>query len=124
MVQASGLMQGKRGVIMGVANNRSIAWGIAKAVHAQGGERAHSAEVAVRQFGQRRTGRLAAGTYEFDQFDVGQPLGFHPSNPPSVKAWHQERKPTDRRRMVSCGVRRGRPPHDVQGCDGRSPRFS
>ena len=38
MVQASGLMQGKRGVIMGVANNRSIAWGIAKAVHAQGGE--------------------------------------------------------------------------------------
>ena len=38
MVQASGLMQGKRGVIMGVANNRSIAWGIAKAIHAQGGE--------------------------------------------------------------------------------------
>ena len=25
------LMQGKRGVILGVANNRSIAWGIAKA---------------------------------------------------------------------------------------------
>jgi len=31
MVQATGLMNGKRGVIMGVANNRSIAWGIAKA---------------------------------------------------------------------------------------------
>ncbi len=31
MVQIGGLMQGKRGVIMGVANNRSIAWGIAKA---------------------------------------------------------------------------------------------
>jgi enoyl-[acyl-carrier protein] reductase I len=30
------LMAGKRGLIMGVANNRSIAWGIAKAVHAQG----------------------------------------------------------------------------------------
>jgi enoyl-[acyl-carrier protein] reductase I len=30
------LMQGKRGLIMGVANNRSIAWGIAKAVAAQG----------------------------------------------------------------------------------------
>ena len=29
-------MQGKRGLIMGVANNRSIAWGIAKAVAAQG----------------------------------------------------------------------------------------
>ena len=38
MAQASGLMAGKRGVIMGVANNRSIAWGIAKAIHAQGGE--------------------------------------------------------------------------------------
>jgi enoyl-[acyl-carrier protein] reductase I len=36
---ASGkLMAGKRGLIMGVANNRSIAWGIAKAVAAQGGE--------------------------------------------------------------------------------------
>jgi enoyl-[acyl-carrier protein] reductase I len=38
MVQASGLMAGKRGIIMGVANNRSIAWGIAKAIHSQGGE--------------------------------------------------------------------------------------
>ena len=32
------LMAGKRGLIMGVANNRSIAWGIAKAVTAQGAE--------------------------------------------------------------------------------------
>ena len=31
MSQNAGLMQGKRGVILGVANNRSIAWGIAKA---------------------------------------------------------------------------------------------
>jgi enoyl-[acyl-carrier protein] reductase I len=38
MAQTAGLMAGKRGVIMGVANNRSIAWGIAKAIHAQGGE--------------------------------------------------------------------------------------
>jgi enoyl-[acyl-carrier protein] reductase I len=30
------LMQGKRGLVMGVANSRSIAWGIAKAVAAQG----------------------------------------------------------------------------------------
>jgi enoyl-[acyl-carrier protein] reductase I len=34
----TGLMAGKRGIIMGVANNRSIAWGIAKFIHAQGGE--------------------------------------------------------------------------------------
>ena len=33
-----GLMQGKRGVILGVANNRSIAWGIAKACRAAGAE--------------------------------------------------------------------------------------
>jgi enoyl-[acyl-carrier protein] reductase I len=38
MTEATGLMQGKRGLIMGVANDRSIAWGIAKAVHAQGAE--------------------------------------------------------------------------------------
>jgi hypothetical protein len=31
MTQNSGLMRGKRGVILGVANNRLIAWGIAKA---------------------------------------------------------------------------------------------
>jgi len=35
-IPAGTLMQGKRGLIMGVANNRSIAWGIAKAVAAQG----------------------------------------------------------------------------------------
>ena len=31
-------MAGKRGLIMGVANDRSIAWGIARALHAQGAE--------------------------------------------------------------------------------------
>ena len=38
MSQKTGLMQGKRGVILGVANNRSIAWGIAKACHDAGAE--------------------------------------------------------------------------------------
>jgi enoyl-[acyl-carrier protein] reductase I len=37
-VPTGNLMAGKRGLIMGVANNRSIAWGIAKAVAAQGAE--------------------------------------------------------------------------------------
>ena len=36
------LMKGKRGLIMGVANDRSIAWGIAKALHAEGAELAFS----------------------------------------------------------------------------------
>src|ERR1043165_581693 len=38
MADHSGLMQGKRGLILGVANNRSIAWGIARACRAAGAE--------------------------------------------------------------------------------------
>ncbi|MCX8995598.1 enoyl-ACP reductase FabI [Rhizobiaceae bacterium BDR2-2] len=34
----TGIMHGKRGLIMGVANNHSIAWGIAKALAAEGAE--------------------------------------------------------------------------------------
>ncbi|MEZ2223967.1 enoyl-ACP reductase FabI [Rhizobium sp. RCC_161_2] len=34
----TGIMQGKRGLIMGVANNHSIAWGISKALAAEGAE--------------------------------------------------------------------------------------
>jgi len=37
-----GLMQGKRGLIMGLANDKSIAWGIAQSVAAQGAELAFS----------------------------------------------------------------------------------
>ncbi len=37
-----GLMKGKRGLIMGVANDRSIAWGVAKALHEAGAELAFS----------------------------------------------------------------------------------
>ncbi len=36
MTETEPLMAGKRGLIMGVANDRSIAWGIASAVAAQG----------------------------------------------------------------------------------------
>ncbi len=38
MAAGQGLMAGKRGLIMGVANNRSIAWGIAKSCADQGAE--------------------------------------------------------------------------------------
>ena len=34
----TGILAGKRGLVMGVANNRSIAWGIAKAAHDAGAE--------------------------------------------------------------------------------------
>ncbi len=38
MTSAKGLMAGKRGLIMGLANNRSIAWGIAKSLADHGAE--------------------------------------------------------------------------------------
>ena len=37
-----GLMDGKRGLVMGVANERSIAWGIAKGLADEGAELAFS----------------------------------------------------------------------------------
>ena len=39
---STGLMQGKRGLIMGLANDKSIAWGIAKCLAQQGAELAFS----------------------------------------------------------------------------------
>jgi len=56
-VATGNLMAGKKGLIMGVANNRSIAWGIAKAAAAQG------AEIALTYQGdaiKKRVGPLAA----------------------------------------------------------------
>ncbi len=38
VVAGAGVMRGMRGVILGLANNRSIAWGIAKAARAAGAE--------------------------------------------------------------------------------------
>ncbi len=38
MTDTASLMAGKKGLVMGVANERSIAWGIAKAAHAHGAE--------------------------------------------------------------------------------------
>ena len=45
------LMAGKRGLIMGVANERSIAWGISQALHAAGAEMAFTYQGAA--FGKR-----------------------------------------------------------------------
>ncbi len=62
MVQGSGLMAGKRGVIMGVANNRSIAWGIAKACRDQG------AEIALTWQGDALKKRVEPLAQELDAF--------------------------------------------------------
>src|SRR5260221_11018321 len=45
------LMAGKRGLVMGVANERSIAWGIAQALHGAGAELAFTFQGAA--FGKR-----------------------------------------------------------------------
>jgi enoyl-[acyl-carrier protein] reductase I len=42
MSMGSGLMKGKRGLVIGLANNRSVAWGIAKSCAAHGAELALS----------------------------------------------------------------------------------
>ena len=38
MASSAGLMAGKRGLVMGVANDHSIAWGMARSLHAHGAE--------------------------------------------------------------------------------------
>ena len=47
MTDSQPLMQGKRGLIMGVANDRSIAWGIAKTLAAHGAELAFTYQADV-----------------------------------------------------------------------------
>ncbi len=64
-----GVMRGKRGLVMGLANNRSIAWGIARAAHLAG------AEIALTYQGEaleRRVKPLAAelGAHVVGECDV------------------------------------------------------
>jgi len=56
-VAKGNLMAGKRGLIMGLANNRSIAWGIARAAAAQGAELAFTYQGDALK---KRVGPLAA----------------------------------------------------------------
>ena len=50
--QKSTLLAGKRGLVLGVANNRSIAWGIAKAAHDAGAELAFTFSEIEKAWGQ------------------------------------------------------------------------
>ena len=61
----TGLMSGKRGLIMGVANNRSIAWGIAKAA------RTHGADLAFTYQGDALKKRVEPLAEEVDGLVVG-----------------------------------------------------
>jgi enoyl-[acyl-carrier protein] reductase I len=60
-----GILSGKRGLVMGVANNRSIAWGIAKAA------RAHGAELALTYQGDALKKRVAPLAAELQAAVVG-----------------------------------------------------
>jgi enoyl-[acyl-carrier protein] reductase I len=71
-MQPTALMAGKRGLVLGIANNRSIAWGIAKACAA------HGAELALTYQGdalRKRVEPLAAelGAHVVGHCDVTEP---------------------------------------------------
>jgi enoyl-[acyl-carrier protein] reductase I len=86
MAEASGLMRGKRGLVFGVANNRSIAWGIARAC------RAHGAELALTYQGdalRKRVEPLAAeiGALVVGHCDVTEPGTVDAAFAAAEKAW-------------------------------------
>jgi enoyl-[acyl-carrier protein] reductase I len=86
MAEASGLLRGKRGVIMGIANNRSLAWGITKAC------RAHGAEIAVTYQGdalKKRVEPLAQeiGALVLGHCDVSEPATIDAAFDAVQKAW-------------------------------------
>ena len=86
MADATALMRGKRGLIMGVANSRSIAWGIAKAAHA------HGAELAFTYQGdalKKRVEPLAReiGARVFGHCDVSDPPTIDAVFAAAQKAW-------------------------------------
>src|SRR5271163_4272166 len=65
MPESTGLLRGKRGLILGVANNRSIAWGIAKSA------RTHGAELAFTYQGDALKKRVEPLAKEVDGLVVG-----------------------------------------------------
>jgi enoyl-[acyl-carrier protein] reductase I len=64
-IAASGILSGKRGLVMGVANSRSIAWGIAQAAHR------HGAELAFTYQGDALKKRVEPLAKELDAHVVG-----------------------------------------------------
>src|SRR5258707_6366266 len=86
MAEASGLMRGKRGLILGVAENRSLAWGIARACRTQG------ADVAFTYQGdalKKRVEPLAReiGAQVFGHCDVSDPASIDAVFATAQKTW-------------------------------------
>jgi enoyl-[acyl-carrier protein] reductase I len=86
MAEASGLMRGKRGLIFGVANQRSLAWGIAKACRSQGAELGFSYQGDALK---KRVEPLAAeiGARVLGHCDVTEPATIDAVFAAAGKAW-------------------------------------
>ena len=80
------IMQGKRGLIMGVANDRSIAWGIARALTSQGAELAFTYQ--SDSFA-KRVEPLAAsvGTSKLIECDVADPTSIEKAFSKTTIIW-------------------------------------
>src|SRR5215475_13835260 len=83
MPEVSGLMRGKRGLIMGVANSRSIAWGIARAC------REHGADLAFTYQGDALKKRVEPLAEEVDGLVVGHCDVTYPASSDAVFAASQ-----------------------------------
>ena len=72
MASTGNLMAGKRGLIMGVANDHSIAWGIAQAAAAQGAELAftYQTDAFARRVGPLAESVNAAAMVQCDASDM------------------------------------------------------
>jgi len=86
MAKSSGLLRGRRGLVFGVANNRSLAWGIAKACRSQG------AQVGLSYQGEgmrKRVEPLAKqiGARVFGHCDVTEPATIDAVFAAARKAW-------------------------------------
>jgi enoyl-[acyl-carrier protein] reductase I len=79
-------MHGKRGLIMGVANDRSLAWGIAKALHDHGAELAFTYQGEALE---KRVKPLAAGigAQHVLECDVTNPASIDATFAALEKAW-------------------------------------
>jgi len=73
MPDVSGLMRGKRGLVMGVANHRSLGWGIAKAC------RSHGAELAFTYQGEALKKRVEPLAQEIGGVVVGDDVSWNAS---------------------------------------------
>jgi enoyl-[acyl-carrier protein] reductase I len=84
----SSLLAGKRGLVLGVANNRSIAWGIAKAAHDAGAELAFTYQGESLE---KRVRPLAAelGAKVVGHCDVTEPATIDAVFSEIEKAWGQ-----------------------------------